>query len=140
MAQCWSSSHSDQDDESRHAERRGVDAQRLVRVENGDDDGASVETENLAGLVGDVADGGSEHENIAGQYVSISAVRAAENGTPVSTMQDSRTHSVANGMLGTAVSPIVPTRNRSQAIMTRRRGSRSARPESSGPPGRTDRH
>ncbi|HET9973141.1 MAG TPA: hypothetical protein VFQ68_33255 [Streptosporangiaceae bacterium] len=43
-------------------------------------------------------------------------------------------HRTAKGMPGTAISPAVPTRNRSQTIMTRRRGNRSARPDSSGPP------
>ncbi len=69
-----------------------------------------------------------------GSTSGMSAARADENGTPVSTVQNSRTHSAVKGRLGIAISPTVPTRNRSQTIMTRRRGNRSARPESSGPP------
>ena len=69
-----------------------------------------------------------------GSTSGMSAARAEENGTPVSTVQNSRTHSAAKGMLGIAISPTVPTRNRSQTIITRRRGNRSARPDSSGPP------
>ena len=61
--------HSGQEDEGRQAERHGVDAQRLVRVEHGDDGGARHEAENLAGLVGDIADSGAEHELVAGQHV-----------------------------------------------------------------------
>jgi hypothetical protein len=62
------------------------------------------------------------------------AARAEENGAPVSTVQNSSTHSAANGMPGTAISPTVPIRSTSQTIMTRRRRNRSARPDSSGPP------
>jgi len=51
------------------AERHSVDAQRLVRVEHGDDGGARHEAENLAGPVGDVADGRAGHEHVAGQHV-----------------------------------------------------------------------
>ena len=69
-----------------------------------------------------------------GSTSGMSAARAEENGTPASTVQNSSVHSAANGMPGMAISPAVPTRNRSQTIMTRRRGNRSARPESSGPP------
>jgi hypothetical protein len=61
--------HSGQEDDGRQAERHSVDAQRLVRVEHGDDGGARHEAENLAGLVGDVADGRAEHEHVAGQHV-----------------------------------------------------------------------
>jgi hypothetical protein len=69
-----------------------------------------------------------------GSTSGMSAARAEENGTPVRTVQNSSAHSAAKGMLGVAISPAVPTRNRSQTIITRRRGKRSARPESSGPP------
>jgi hypothetical protein len=62
------------------------------------------------------------------------AVRAEENGALVSTVQNNSVHSAANGRPGIAISPTVPTLIRSQAIMTRRRGNRSARPESNGPP------
>jgi hypothetical protein len=41
--------HPGQEDEGGQAERHGVDAQRLVRVEHGDDGGARHEAENLAG-------------------------------------------------------------------------------------------
>jgi hypothetical protein len=68
-----------------------------------------------------------------GSTSGMRAARADENGTPVSTVQNSRTHSAAKGKLGIAISPTVPTRNRSM-IITRRRGKRSARPDSSGPP------
>ena len=50
----------------------------------------------------------------------------------VSTVQNSSTHSAAKGKPGIAISPTVLTRNRSQTIITRRRGKRSARPDSSG--------
>jgi hypothetical protein len=40
-----------------------------MRVEHGDDGGARDEAENLAGLKGDVADRGAEHELVAGQHV-----------------------------------------------------------------------
>jgi hypothetical protein len=69
-----------------------------------------------------------------GSTSGMSAARAEENGTPVSTVQNSSTQSAVKGRPGTAISPTVPIRNRSQTIITRRRGKRSARPESSGPP------
>ncbi len=69
-----------------------------------------------------------------GSTSGMSAARADENGTPASTVQNSRMHSAAKGKLGIAISPTVPTRNRSQTIITRRRGKRSARPDSSRPP------
>jgi hypothetical protein len=69
-----------------------------------------------------------------GSTSGMSAARADENGTPVSTVKYSIAHSAAKGRLGTAISPTVPTRNRSQTIITRRRGNRSAGPDSSGPP------
>ena len=69
-----------------------------------------------------------------GSTSGMSAARADENGTPVSTVQNSRIHSAAKGKPGIAITPTVPTRNRSQTIITRQRGKRSARPDSSGPP------
>jgi hypothetical protein len=69
-----------------------------------------------------------------GSTSGMSVARADENDTPVSMVQNSRTHSAAKGKPGMAISPTVPTRNRSQTIITRRRGKRSARPDGSGPP------
>jgi hypothetical protein len=51
-----------QDNKTRHAERRRFDAQRPVRAENGDDGRARDETEDLAGLAGEIADRGAEHQ------------------------------------------------------------------------------
>jgi hypothetical protein len=51
-----------QDNKTRHAERRRFDAQRPVRAENGNDGCARDEPQDLAGLVGDIADCGAEHE------------------------------------------------------------------------------
>jgi hypothetical protein len=63
-----------------------------------------------------------------------SADRAEVNGAPSSTVKKSSPHRPANGMLGMAISATSPARIRSQAIITRRRGNRSASPASSGPP------
>jgi hypothetical protein len=64
----------------------------------------------------------------------ISAERAEENGAPSSTVPNSSVHNAQNGVPVTAISPTVTTRTRSQAIITCRRGNRSASPDSNGPP------
>jgi hypothetical protein len=69
-----------------------------------------------------------------GSTSGSSPARADESGAPASTVQSSSAQSAGNGMPGIAISPTVPIRSTSQAIMTRRRGNRSARPDSSGPP------
>lgn len=69
-----------------------------------------------------------------GSTSGSSAARADENGAPASTVQNSSAHSAGSGMPGIAISPTVPIRSTSQAIMTRRRGNRSASPDNSGPP------
>jgi len=71
---------------------------------------------------------------VLGSAIGMRAARAEEHGTPVSTVQNSSAQSAVKGRPGTAISPTVPIRNRSQTIITRRRRKRSARPESSGPP------
>jgi hypothetical protein len=60
-----------QDNKTRHAERRGFDAQRPVRAEDGDDSRARDETEDLAGLAGDIAACGAEHELTDGKDLAV---------------------------------------------------------------------
>ena len=122
------------DNKSGDSERNGIQAQRPVRVNHGDDRRACDEPQDLARLEADVADRGTQHEHVTGQHVGQQGGPGRENGAPASTVQNSRVHSAANGMPGMAISPTVPIRSTSQAIMTRRRGNRSARPDSSGPP------
>ena len=69
-----------------------------------------------------------------GSTSGSSADRAEENGAPSSTVTNSSPHSPANGMRGIAISATSPARMTSQMIITRRRGNRSASPDSSGPP------
>ena len=69
-----------------------------------------------------------------GSTSGSSANRADEKGAPSSTVMNNSPHSPANGMLGSAMRATSPARVTSQTIITRRRGNRSASPDSSGPP------
>jgi hypothetical protein len=62
------------------------------------------------------------------------AARAAVNGAPTSATTASNATSSASGTPGSAMTSTSAQRNRSEAIITRRRGKRSARPASVTPP------
>jgi hypothetical protein len=69
-----------------------------------------------------------------GSTSGMSAARAEENGTPVSTGAEQQRAQRGKGHAGIAISPAVPTRNRSQTIITRRQGKDRPGPRAAGRP------
>jgi hypothetical protein len=69
-----------------------------------------------------------------GSTSGSTAARAALNGAPSSTVRNTSAHSIQNGIACSAISATRPALRTSQTTITRRRGNRSARPDSTGPP------
>jgi hypothetical protein len=69
-----------------------------------------------------------------GSTSGIMAARAALKGGEHSSARNNRMHSANSDIPGSAMVHNSPARTRSQTTMTSRRGSRSASPDSSGPP------
>jgi len=77
---------------------------------------------------------------LGGRMSGRSAARAEKNGVPIKTVRNNSPETAHSGMSMNdhrplaAIRPTVTIRIRSHAIITRRRGNRSARLESKGPP------
>ncbi len=64
----------------------------------------------------------------------MTAARAAENGVPSRTTQNTSADSTPTGIATSAMTATRAARSTSQTIITVRRGNRSASPDSTGPP------